>query len=254
LPLLLLLFTLQPPLNCPTSRIARPRITGISHIAVYTSNPAATDHFYREIVGAVKQPDPENPKGVRYASAPRSSLRCCRCPRRGHQPPRPHGMEHDDAEACAAIWIEGVEGAGPGGKGRDGSRWFTSRIPKATRSSSFSRPRILKPLQAPNAIGHHIIHVGFLVHSRAVEDTFYRDLLGFKPYWLAAWSRARSTGSASRLPTATTGWNTCSPAAVGQAGIPADMSQHDLGVLDHFSIGEDSVPAAYKVLKDAATG
>jgi len=33
---------------------------------------------------------------------------------------------------------------------------------------------------APNAIGHHIIHVGFLVHSRADEDTFYRDLLGFR--------------------------------------------------------------------------
>ncbi|MGH9563944.1 MAG: VOC family protein, partial [Terracidiphilus sp.] len=46
---------------------ARPKITGISHLAVYTSNPAATDHYYREVIGAVKMPDPENRQGVRYA-------------------------------------------------------------------------------------------------------------------------------------------------------------------------------------------
>ena len=45
----------------------RPKITGISHLAVYASDPAATDHYYRVIIGAAKQPDPENPQGVRYA-------------------------------------------------------------------------------------------------------------------------------------------------------------------------------------------
>ena len=51
----------------PDKPVMRPRITGISHIAVYASDPAAADHYYREIVGAVRLPDPENPKGVRYA-------------------------------------------------------------------------------------------------------------------------------------------------------------------------------------------
>ena len=31
-------------------------------------------------------------------------------------------------------------------------------------------------------------------------------------------------------------------------GIPANMTQHQLGVLDHFSIGEVSVPEAIKML------
>src|SRR5580704_3911678 len=44
-----------------------PKITGISHIAVYTSDPAATEHYYTEVVGAVKLSDPESPQGVRYA-------------------------------------------------------------------------------------------------------------------------------------------------------------------------------------------
>jgi len=49
------------------SASVRPKITGISHLAVYTSNPAATDHYYREVIGAAKLPDPENPQGVKYA-------------------------------------------------------------------------------------------------------------------------------------------------------------------------------------------
>ncbi len=36
----------------------------------------------------------------------------------------------------------------------------------------------------------------------------------------------------------------------GGAGIPAGMSQHTLGVLDHFSIGVDSVDAAFRTLQD----
>jgi len=36
----------------PDKPLMRPRITGISHIAVYTSNPEATEHFYVDIVGA----------------------------------------------------------------------------------------------------------------------------------------------------------------------------------------------------------
>jgi hypothetical protein len=40
------------------------------------------------------------------------------------------------------------------------------------------------------------------------------------------------------------------------SGIPPTISQHNLGVLDHLSIGEDSVPQAYLVLKngDRLTG
>jgi len=44
----------------------RPKITSISHIAVYTTDPAKTQSFYVHELGAVKGPDPENPAGVRY--------------------------------------------------------------------------------------------------------------------------------------------------------------------------------------------
>src|ERR1700739_190770 len=45
---------------------ARPPITGVSHIAVYTSHPAQSEVFYVHDLGLKKGPDPENPAGVRY--------------------------------------------------------------------------------------------------------------------------------------------------------------------------------------------
>ena len=36
----------------------RPKITSISHMAVYTSDAAAAEHFYTVVVGAAKLPDP----------------------------------------------------------------------------------------------------------------------------------------------------------------------------------------------------
>src|SRR5208337_5478637 len=60
-------FTVAAAAQMPDRPLTRPKITGISHLAVYTSDPAATDHYYREIIGAAKLPDPENPQGVRYA-------------------------------------------------------------------------------------------------------------------------------------------------------------------------------------------
>ena len=44
----------------------RPKITGVSHLSVYTSDPAQTEHFYVYDLGAVKETDPQNPAGVRY--------------------------------------------------------------------------------------------------------------------------------------------------------------------------------------------
>ena len=45
---------------------ARPKITGVSHMAIYTSDPEAAAHFYGEELGAAKEADPENPAGTIY--------------------------------------------------------------------------------------------------------------------------------------------------------------------------------------------
>ena len=72
-------------------------------------------------------------------------------------------------------------------KGADqDSPWFTVMDPEGNKVEVVQTPHIPKDVVAPNAIGRHIIHLGMMVRDRAVEDTFYKDLLGFRPYWFGA--------------------------------------------------------------------
>jgi catechol 2,3-dioxygenase-like lactoylglutathione lyase family enzyme len=248
----LLAFTVTAAAQMPDKPLMRPRITGISHIAVYTSNPAATEHFYVDIVGAVKQADPEDLRGVRYALSATQFIEVL---------PLPEGagvnrLDHTawntvDAETLRRyLGLKAWKVPGQVEKGSDGSRWFATKDPEGNKVEFVQPPENLKPLPAPNAIGHHIIHVGFLIHNRAVEDTFYRDLLGFRPYWFGGMVEGKIDWVSQQVPDGHDWLEYMLTSGPSGSGIPANMSQHTLGVLDHFSIGEDSVDAAYKTLKD----
>jgi catechol 2,3-dioxygenase-like lactoylglutathione lyase family enzyme len=241
----------------PDKPIARPRITGISHIAVYTSNAAATDHYYREIIGAARLPDPEDPKGVRYALSATQFVEVLPLPEGAGVNRLDHtGWNTTDAEGLRKfLAAKSYKVPSRVEKGADGSRWFAVNDPEGNKVEFVQPAPNAKAPDDPDAIGRHIIHVGFMVHSRAVEDTLYRDLLGFKPYWYGGmvesrvdWVSQQAPDSHDWLEYMLTYGNTPVGAS---AGIPAGMSQHALGVLDHLSIGVDSVDAAYKTLKDA---
>ena len=106
-------------------------------------------------------------------------------------------------------------------------------------------------IDAPHVAGHHIIHVGILVHSRAVEDTFYRDLLGFRPYWYGGMKEDKVDWVSQQTPDSHDWLEYMLTSGPSGTGIPANMSQQTLGVLDHLSIGVNSVDVAFKTLKDA---
>ena len=154
---------------------------------------------------------------------------------------------------CAAISLEkGWKVPTAENAHADGSRAFRVNDPEGNQVEFRATAANPKPPDAPIAIGHHIIHVGFLVHSREAEDKFYRDLLGFRPYWFGGMQEGKSTGSASRAPDSHDWLEYMltyaeTPICPG-TGIPAGISQHDLGVLDHLSIGVVSVDGAYKTL------
>jgi catechol 2,3-dioxygenase-like lactoylglutathione lyase family enzyme len=229
----------------------RPKITGISHLAVYTSDPAATDHYYREILGAAKETDPENPQGVKYAFSATQYVEVLPLPTNS-------GVNRMDHAAFNTTSAEGMRKflAAKGWKvpatisgGSDGSRWFEVLDPEGNKIQFVQPAANAKAPDDPNAIGHHIIHVGFLVHSREAEDKFYRGLLGFQPYWYGGMVEGKIDWVSQQVPDGHDWLEYMLTSGPSGSGIPSSISQHQLGVLDHFSIGEVSVNDAYKKLE-----
>ncbi len=228
----------------------RPKITGISHLALYTSNAAATERFYTVVVGAAKLPDPENSRGIKYALSATQYVEVL---------PLSAGvginrMDHvafntDNAEAMRKyLAAKGWQTPAKVRKGADGSRWFAVLDPEGNKVEFVQSPANPNVPNVPNVIGNHIIHVGLLVHSREKEDTFYCTLLGFRPYWYGGMVEGRLDWVSQQVPDAHD-WVEYMLVKDPGPGIPASMSQHQLGVLDHLSIGEISVDTAYATLK-----
>lgn len=229
---------------------ARPAITGISHIAIYTSDPVGADHYYRDIIGAAREPDPENLKGADYCLSPTQFIEVLRLPP-GSGINRLDHIAFNTADANgmrAYLASRGWKTPQNVVRGFDGTTWFEVLDPEGNRVE-FVQPggSLKRSVNAPNAIGRHIIHIGILVHSREAEDKFYKDLLGFKPYWFGGMKEGKIDWVSQQVPDGHD-WLEYMLSAGPGTGIPADMTQNQLGVLDHLSIGEASVPDAYKVL------
>jgi catechol 2,3-dioxygenase-like lactoylglutathione lyase family enzyme len=221
----------------------RPKITGISHLAIYATDPAITEHYYLDVVGAVKEPDPENAKGARYALSATQFVEVLPLPTDA-------GISRLDHAALNTTSAEGMRKylAAKGWKvpakvtkGADGSKWFEVLDPEGNKIQ-FVQPSATAKTDAPNALGHHIIHVGFLVKDRAKEDTFYRDLLGFRPYWWGGMTDTEIDWVSQQTPDSHD-W-----IEYMLTRDPAKVSQHTLGVMDHMAIGETSVFDTYKML------
>ena len=199
-----------------------PKITGVSHLAVYTSDAAATEHYYTAVIGAVKMPDPENPKGVRYALSGTQFVEVLPLPPDAGINRMDHAaLNTTDAEGMRKyLAAKGWKVPAAITKGSDGGKWFAVEDPEGNKIQ-FVQPPANAKVDAPNAIGHHIIHVGFLVHSREKEDTFYRDLLGFRPYWWGGMTDAKVDWVSQQVPDGHD-WVEYMLAGGPGTGIPAD--------------------------------
>jgi len=235
---------------------ARPRITGISHIAVYTSDSAATNRYYTESIGAARITDPENPEGVRYAINATQFVEVLPLVCAGICVNR---LDHtayntDNAENLRRyLKARGWKTPAMVTRYADGSMSFRVDDPEGNVVEFVQPPPHPKVPDAPNGIGHHIIHIGMLVHSREAEDKFYKDLLGFKPYWFGGMVEGKTDWVSQQVPDGHDWLEymlSSGKLDMSGKGIPAGMSQQALGVLDHLSIGVVSVPNAYKKLVD----
>ena len=227
----------------------RPRITGISHMAVYTSDPAAAEHFYADELGASKEPDPENPQGVVYRVSEQQFIEVLPLPA-GHSISRMDhvAFETSDADALHGYLVaHGYREVDAVKTGSDGSKWFFTRDPDGNRVQFYQAAE--HPFHASAAlVSPRIIHVGLLVKDRSKEDSFYRDLLGFRSYWYGGMHPGKTDWVSEEVPDGHDWIEYMLTSGPSGSGIPAGISQKQLGVLNHFSLGVRNMELAVTTL------
>jgi len=132
-------------------------------------------------------------------------------------------------------------------KGSDGSQYFEVKDPEGNRVQFVQPPA--HPLVVPvNPLSSHMIHVGYIVHDTAKEDAFYQSILGFRPYWHGGATEDSHDWTSLQVPDGTDWVEYMKVKGPETTGIPADMSQQNAGVLDHFSLGVPNIEKAVDLM------
>ena len=214
----------------------RPRITGISHVAFYSSNLDAANKFYSGLLGLAPGPwagayvvgeqridlekDPATPPHDRIAHV---------------------AFATDDAEAMRAfLAAHAIDVPADVHREKDGTRWFALKDPEG-HPIEFVQEKSA-PAKNPRAISQRLIHAGFVVRDRALEDKFYGDLLGFRVYWHGGMTDDRTEWVDMQVPDGTQ-W--LEYMLIGNANPDARL----LGIVNHVALGVPSIKAAAEELR-----
>lgn len=227
----------------------RPAITGISHMCVYSSDAKASDDFYGRILGGVKGADPIDANGARYYFSPTQFVEVLPLPA-DHTISRIACVAWNTQDAAALhqyLRAHSVNGLGELQTASDGARWFQTKDPEGNLVRFVQPGRLMTMPSTAKPVGTRIIHVGYLVHSRADEDRFYKEVLGFRPYWFGAKQPDKVDWVSQQTPDGHD-WLEYMMVGDGSDVALSRVDQRQLGVLNHFSIGVENMEKAVTTL------
>lgn len=245
LSLLAILAPFCPPIA--SAATVRPALEGVSHIAIYASDPLATERFYVHDLGASRGADPEDAHGVRYYFSSTQFVEVLPLPK---GPASIDRLDHvafatRDAEAmrrylgAAGIRVPAVTTT------TSEDSWFEVQDPEGNRVQFVQSGAAPTVALSARRFSDHIIHVGFIVHDRALEDGFYLKVLGFRPYWFGGNENEKPTWISLQVPDGRDWLEYMLVDPPRGRGIPAGMSQTLLGIFNHFSLGVRNAESVY---------
>ena len=218
----------------------RPPITGISHVAFYSSNLAAGKEFYAGLLGLATDPARPNAYHVGVQSVELEPL------------PANHGPNLIAHVAFATPDADGVRSylASHGvtvpahvNTGGDGRIWFAMKDPEGNPIEFVQTRPGLTTRTAEVPISKVMIHAGFVVHDCAAEDKFYKDLLGFHLYWQGGMKDDETDWVDMQVPEGTQWLEYMLVRGTEQP------SPKVLGVLNHIALGVPEMSEAARLLK-----
>ena len=232
---------------------ARPAITGIAFMRVYTTDAAAAQRFYGQTLGF------ERHEMDGLWVYPVNSLQWLEViPHKG--PEANHMMAaiafttRDAAGLEKYLAAHDVAAVQPLKDGEFGVRDPEGNLVLFVQSTAVAHPasRADKPgpvakmvADAPpsrSASSRRIIHVGFIVHDQDKEAAFWRGLLGFRPYWHGGFQEDVTNWVSMQVPDGND-W------IEFMLRIKDPVDLHQSGMQDHFSLGEEKMSDALAALE-----
>ena len=228
----------------------RPKITGIDHVDFYTTDAAANEHLFMVELGLESLPPVEPGQTQRYKVG-RQWVGYSPAP----DPSSINRMDHvalrtDNCEAMRSyLAANGISVPGSVEKLKTGERAFRVKDPEGhviefvqpTGRMAMTMHAAGKAESATDPVSRRIIHAGFIVRDRAAEDHFYKDILGFRPYWYGG-MHDRTDWVSIQVPDGRD-W------LEYMLNQPEKPDQHVAGVMDHVSLGVADMKAAQAKLE-----
>ncbi|MGA9981643.1 MAG: VOC family protein [Candidatus Sulfotelmatobacter sp.] len=233
------------------SAVHRPRILGIDHVSFYTTAPEGVQKLYGVVLGLAESPAVEPGGTVRYMVGAQWV---------GYSPaPDPKATDRMDHVAFTTdnivalrhyLTANGVKVSGMAGWS-DHSLSFSVADPEGHRVEFVEHAAVEHAAvenakgdaAAPaSAVSRRMIHTGFLVHNRDAEDHFYRDLLGFRPYWHGGMQDDKTDWVAMQVPDGTD-W------LEYMLNQPEHPDLQRTGVMNHISLGVADMKKAQATLE-----
>src|SRR6266513_2128101 len=172
----------------------RPPIVGISHVRFHVSQRDAALHFYRDVLGmAPGKGLCENEHLVHLTCLSVGNAQFVQLDSLEQR--RPSSLLEEvafatpDVEGMSKFLLsrgftyELVAGHELIVKDDAGRIVYFSVLDPEGNRIVFEQPPKGKQAESGHQAGVALIHAGFVVHDRAAEDRFYKDILGFHVYW-----------------------------------------------------------------------
>jgi catechol 2,3-dioxygenase-like lactoylglutathione lyase family enzyme len=220
----------------------RPKILGIASVHIYSTNIAAARDFYSKVLRP-------SDTCIWCEDIPRSPIMM---PLNGEQivlltsspVPTPTNLlpeiifTTDDIETMKRfLTSKKIPFSAPQGT-QEGPITFSD--PEG-HHIAFMRQFQASPKSALSTSTLRLIHAGFIVHDRAAAEHFYRDILGFRPYWHGGMKDDQTDWVSMQVPDGTD-W------VEFMVNVSPHADQRLRGIMNHIAIGVADIHATQQKL------
>ena len=218
--------------------VPRPPIYGIAYVRIHVTALKTSTTFYKTFLGLIpsKQPCVEDYVSCFWLSAQQVVQIDPLDVGRPENLVKEIGFWTSDVKKMSEFLLSKGIKTGPVMTGVNANPDVGIPDPEGNWVFFVQRPKI-DSLVPDSPISAHLIHTGFVVHNRATEDHFYKDILGFRPYWHGGRKDDKDDWVAMQVPDGTD-W------VEYMLNISPTADKHTLGVMNHIALGVTDIQAA----------